>query len=158
MRVLFICVANSGRSVMAERMFNERTQGRHVAESAGSDPGTAVHPVVLDALSEIGLDASDYTPRRLTNDLVARADVVVSTCGEEACPVTPPGTRRVYWNLPDPKNQPLHRVRAIRDDIGALIESLVAELDAVQAEPSAFVSSAAAPSRAPRSPSGRRAT
>jgi protein-tyrosine-phosphatase len=159
MRVLFICVANSGRSVMAERMFNERTQGRHAAESAGSDPGTAVHPVVLEALSEIGLDASDHTPRRLTNDLVARAHVVVSTCGEEACPVTPPGTRRVYWNLPDPKSQQLDRVREIRDDIGARVESLVAELDAMQAEAaSASVSPAAAPSRAPRSPSGRRAT
>jgi arsenate reductase (thioredoxin) len=129
MRVLFICVANAGRSVMAERIFNDLAAGRHVAESAGSDPGSAVHPVVAAALAEIGVDAGDHVPRRLTNELVARADVVVSTCGEEACPVTPPGTRRVYWNLDDPKNQPLERVREIRDDIRSRVHELVEELD-----------------------------
>src|SRR5690242_12692300 len=129
MKVLFICVANSGRSVMAERMFNEEARGRHVAESAGSDPGAAAHPVVLDALAELGIDASDHVPRRLDDRLVAGADVVVSTCGEEACPVTPPGTRRIYWNLPDPKDEPLARVRAIRDEIRTRVRALATELD-----------------------------
>ena len=133
MNVLFICVANSGRSVMAERMFNEEARGRHVAESAGSDPGPAVHPVVLDALAELGIDASEHVPRRLDDQLVARADVVVSTCGEEACPVTPPGTRRIYWNLPDPKDEPLARVRAIRDEIQGRVRALATELDTAAA-------------------------
>ena len=129
MKVLFICVANAGRSVMAERLFNELASGRHFAESAGSEPGTAAHPAVLEALSEVGIDASDHAPRRFDDEIVAGADVVVSTCGEEACPVTPPGTRRVYWNLPDPKNQPLERVRELRDDIRTRVVALIGELD-----------------------------
>lgn len=128
--VLFICVANSGRSVMAERIFNRAAAGRHHARSAGSQPGAAPHPVVLDALAEIGLDASDHVPRQLDLDEVRRMDAVVSTCGEEACPVTPPGTRRIAWSLPDPKQRPLDEVRAIRDDIAQRVEALVAELDA----------------------------
>jgi len=127
-KVLFICVANSGRSVMAERIFNACAAGRHLATSAGSEPGTAVHAVVGDALAELGLDASDHVPRKLDLDDVAHVDVVVSTCGEEACPVTPPGTRRVYWNLPDPKNLPLEEVRPIRDEIARRVDELLVEL------------------------------
>ena len=127
--VLFICVANSGRSVMAERIFNELAAGRHTARSAGSEPGEAVHPVVLQALAESGIDAADHVPRRLDPDEVRAVDAVVSTCGEEACPVTPPGTRRVDWNLPDPKSLPIEDVRAIRDEIRHRVEALLAELD-----------------------------
>src|SRR5690349_12628045 len=97
--VLFICVANSGRSVLAERLFNRAAAGRHHARSAGSEPGTTVLPVVLEALQEIGVDASDHVPRAIDEDEVNAVDAVVSTCGEEACPVTPPGVRRIYWNL-----------------------------------------------------------
>jgi len=126
MKVLFICVANAGRSVMAERIFNELAEGKHGATSAGSEPGTAPHPAVVEALAEIGIDARDHIPRLLTGELVSDADVVVSTCGEEACPVTPPGTRRIYWDLPDPKNRPLDEVRRIRDEIRARVEGLLA--------------------------------
>jgi arsenate reductase (thioredoxin) len=128
-RILFICVANSGRSVMAERILRDRFGSRHEARSAGSEPGQAPHPVVVDALREIGIDAADHVPRRLDDEAVDWADVVVSTCGEEACPVTPPGTQRVYWNLPDPKDEPIARVRAIRDEIGNRVEALVASVD-----------------------------
>lgn len=128
--VLFICVANSGRSVMAERIFNRLAAGRHRARSAGSEPGTAPHPEVVEALREIGLDASDHVPRRLDADEVSSVDAVVSTCGEEACPVTPPGVHRIAWSLPDPKGRPLPEVRAIRDDIHHRVEQLVARLDA----------------------------
>ena len=128
--VLFICVANSGRSVMAERIFNSLADGRHHACSAGSDPGSAAHPVVVEALEEIGLDSSDHLPRKLDPDDVRAVDVVVSTCGEEACPVTPPGVKRIYWSVPDPKNLPLAEVRRIRDEISRRVEELVAQLDA----------------------------
>ncbi len=128
MNVLFICVANSGRSVMAERIFNAHAGGRHVATSAGSEPGAAAHSVVLEALHELGLDAADHVPRKLDAHAVAAADVVVSTCGEEACPVTPPGTRRVYWSLPDPKGLPLEQVRPIRDEILRRVDALISEL------------------------------
>ena len=132
MNVLFICVANSGRSVMAERIANQIAAGRHHAESAGSEPGEAPHPVVVEALDEIGIDARDHVPRKLTDTIVAQADVVVSTCGEEACPVTPPGTRRIYWDLPDPKNEPIDRVRQIRDDIHGRVQMLLRELTAAE--------------------------
>ena len=130
--VLFICVANAGRSVMAEGIFNELAAGRHHAASAGSRPGTAPHAVVLEALAEIGVDARDHVPNRLDPDEVARVDVVVSTCGEEACPVTPPGTRRVYWQLPDPRGRTLDEVREIRDDIRSRVQQLLAEIDALR--------------------------
>ena len=131
--VLFICVANSGRSVMAEQIFNRAAGGRHHATSAGSEPGTAAHPAVLEALAEIGIDASDHVPKKLDPDAVARVDAVVSTCGEEACPVTPPTVRRVYWEIPDPKGRPIQEVRAIRDEIERRVTALVERLDAAPA-------------------------
>lgn len=126
-RVLFVCVANSGRSVMAERHFERAADGRHEARSAGSRPGDQTHPVVVDALREIGVDASDHRPHRLDDEAAQWADVVVATC-DDACPVIP-GKRYISWHLPDPKDRPLEEVRAIRDDIGRRVGELVAELD-----------------------------
>jgi arsenate reductase len=127
--VLFVCVANSGRSLMAERLFREAAQGRHQARSAGSDPGTAPHPQVVEALQESGVDASDHVPRKLDQQALDWADIAVSTCSEEVCPVTP-GVRRISWEFEDPKNLPLNRVREIRDEIKQRVEQLVQELDA----------------------------
>jgi arsenate reductase (thioredoxin) len=126
-KVLFVCVGNQGRSVMAERMFVRAAAGRHQARSAGSNPGSAVHPQVLEALAEIGVDADDHTPHTLANEDVVWADVVVATC-DEACPVVP-GKRYVSWQLPDPKNEPLARVREIRDEIARRVDQLVDQLD-----------------------------
>ena len=128
MNVLFVCVANSGRSVIAERLFARAAGGRHVARSAGSAPGAGPHPNVLAALREVGVDASDHVPRRLDDEAVAWADVVVATC-DDACPVVP-GKRYVSWQLPDPKHEPIERVREIRDDIDRRVRALAAELDA----------------------------
>jgi protein-tyrosine-phosphatase len=124
--LLFVCVANSGRSVMAERLFRRAAGQRHAARSAGSAPGAAVHPQVLDALREIGIDASDHVPHTLDDEAIAWADVIVATC-DDACPVVP-GKRYVSWQLPDPKNRPLAEVRAIRDDIATRVEDLAHEL------------------------------
>jgi arsenate reductase (thioredoxin) len=126
-KVLFVCVGNQGRSVMAERLFRRAAAGRHEARSAGSNPGTAVHPQVLEALDEIGLDARDHVPRKLDDEAVEWADVVVATC-DDACPVIP-GKRYISWQLPDPKQQPLERVREIRDEVARLVDELVAQLD-----------------------------
>ena len=127
MNVLFVCTANGGRSVMAERLLRREADGRHAARSAGSSPGTAAHPQVLAALAEIGIDASDHVPRRLDAEAIEWADVVVATC-DDACPVVP-GKRYVAWQLPDPKHEPIERVREIRDDIDHQVRGLVAELD-----------------------------
>ncbi len=125
--VLFVCVANSGRSVIAERLFRRAAGDRHEARSAGSAPGAHAHPQVLEALAELGIDASDHVPHRLDSDDVEWADVVVATC-DDACPVVP-GKRYVNWQLPDPKERPLEEVRAIRDDIELRVDELLAELD-----------------------------
>ena len=126
--VLFVCVANSGRSLMAERLFRQEAGGRHEARSAGSDPGRAAHPQVVEALRELGIDASDHRPRKLDAAALEWADLAVSTCSEEVCPITP-GVRRISWELPDPKDLPLEQVRPIRDEIRHRVETLVAELD-----------------------------
>ena len=128
MRVLFVCVANSGRSVMAERLFRRAAGDRHDARSAGSAPGDAPHPVVVAALDEVGIDARDHVPHLLDDEAVGWADVVVATC-DDACPVVA-GKRYVNWQLPDPKGRPLDEVRAIRDDVAGRVDELLAELDA----------------------------
>jgi arsenate reductase len=125
--VLFVCVANSGRSVMAERLFLRTAGDRHAARSAGSTPGAAAHPQVLEALAELGIDAGHHVPRKLDDEAIQWADVVVATC-DDACPVVP-GKRYVSWQLPDPKDKAIDEVRAIRDDIAARVEQLAAELD-----------------------------
>jgi protein-tyrosine-phosphatase len=129
MNVLFVCVANSGRSVMAERLFRQAAGDRHQARSAGSDPGTAPHPQVVEALREIGIDASDHVPRKLDAEALDWAELAVSTCSDEVCPITP-GVTRISWDLPDPKDLPLEQVRPIRDKIERRVEQLVEQLDA----------------------------
>ena len=127
MNVLFVCIGNQGRSVMAERLFRRAAGSAHAARSAGSAPGTATHAVVLEALAEVGVDARDHVPRRLDDEAVAAADVVVATC-DDACPVVP-GKRYVAWRMRDPMGLPLEDVRAIRDEIDAKVRQLAAELD-----------------------------
>jgi arsenate reductase (thioredoxin) len=131
-RVLFVCVANGGRSVMAERLFRRAAAGRHEALSAGSAPGAAAHAIVLEALQELGIDASDHVPHLLDAERIGWADVVVATC-DDACPVIP-GKRFISWSLPDPKGRLLDEVRAIRDDISHRVAGLVDELDAKPAQ------------------------
>jgi arsenate reductase len=125
--VLFVCVANSGRSVLAERLFRRLAGDRHEARSAGSAPGMHAHPVALEALRDVGIDASDHVPHLLGAEDVQWADVVVATC-DDACPVIP-GKRYVNWQLPDPTGRPLEEVRELRDEIESRVEQLVAELD-----------------------------
>src|ERR671936_1005658 len=105
---------------MAERLLRRAVAGRHEARSAGSSPGSVVHPQVLEALAEIGIDARDHTPHRLNDEDVEWADVIVATC-DDACPIIP-GKRYVSWRIPDPNGQPLERVRLIRDDIGFRVD------------------------------------
>jgi arsenate reductase len=112
---------------MAERLFRAAVGGRHSVRSAGSDPGAAPHPQVVEVLEEVGIDASDHLPRKLDDDAIGWADVVVATC-DDACPLVP-GKRYLSWQLPDPKHEPVERVRRIRDEIAGRVEQLVHELD-----------------------------
>jgi arsenate reductase (thioredoxin) len=124
--VLFVCVGNQGRSVMAERLFRQAVGDDHAARSAGSAPGGMTHPLVLDALGEIGLDASDHVPAKLDEDRIDWADVVVATC-DDACPIVP-GKRYVSWQIEDPAGRPLPDGRRIRDEVAARVDELVADL------------------------------
>jgi len=126
MNVLFVCVGNQGRSVMAERLFRRVVDGRHEARSAGSDPGKEVHPVVLEALGEVGIDTADHVPAKLDEERVEWADVIVATC-DDSCPYVP-GKRYISWQLPDPGGRPLDEVRAIRDDVARRVAELATEL------------------------------
>jgi arsenate reductase (thioredoxin) len=127
-RVLFVCLHNAGRSQMSAALFERAADGRHDAASAGTQPAERVHPEVVAAMNELGVDLSDRRPRGLTEELAREADVVVTMgCGDE-CPYLP-GKRYIDWDLPDPKGRPVEEVRAIRDDITGRVERLAAELD-----------------------------
>jgi len=123
--VLFACIHNAGRSQMAATLFNQMADpGKARALSAGTQPGAHVHPEVVQAMAEIGVDLSRATPQRLTDALAAEAQVLVTMGCGEACPLVP-GLRRVDWRLDDPKGQPLETVRRIRDEIRARVADLV---------------------------------
>jgi arsenate reductase len=123
--VLFACVHNAGRSQMAAAWFNLLADpAKARAISAGTQPGTRVHPEVVTAMTEIGVDLSAAPTTRLTPELAREAEWLVTMgCGDE-CPVVP-GAKRDDWPLEDPKGRPMARVREIRDEIRGRVESLV---------------------------------
>jgi protein-tyrosine-phosphatase len=130
--VLFVCKANRGRSVMSQALFEQAAGGRHRAISAGSE-AVAVggpHPQVVEAMREIGIDVSAQHPQRLTTELAAEADAVVTMGCGDACPAIPGKKQlRVDWDLPDPKDRSLDEVRITRDEIAVRVEQLVIELE-----------------------------
>jgi arsenate reductase (thioredoxin) len=126
-RVLFVCVQNAGRSQMAETLFERAVNGRHEARSAGSAPTGAVHPEVVDAMRELGVELEDRVPRRLQPEDAEWADVVVTMGCGDACPYIP-GKRYVDWEITDPAGQDVQEVRRIRDEIDARVRSLADEL------------------------------
>jgi protein-tyrosine-phosphatase len=123
--VLFVCLHNAGRSQMSQALFEQAAAGRHTAESAGSvaDPNGRVHPEVVTAMAELGVDVSGRRPQQLTRELAERADVVVTMGCGDTCPYIP-GKRYVDWDLPDPKGRPIEEVRAIRDEIARRVDEL----------------------------------
>ncbi|HEY3083998.1 MAG TPA: arsenate reductase ArsC [Candidatus Dormibacteraeota bacterium] len=127
-RVLFVCLHNAGRSQMSQALFERVAGGRHEARSAGTEPADRIHPHVLTALREEGIDASGRVPRVLDDDLAHWADVVVTMGCGDACPVIP-GKRYIDWELRDPKDLPLADVRSIREDIRSRVTDLVKDLD-----------------------------
>jgi arsenate reductase len=125
--VLFACVHNAGRSQMAAALFNELadpTQARAV--SAGTEPGHHVHAEVITVMRERGVDLAGVAPRKLTDELAATAQLLVTMGCGEACPVVP-GAARDDWPLDDPKGRPLPEVRAIRDEIEHRVRALLDE-------------------------------
>ena len=123
--VLFACVHNAGRSQMAAALFNlEADPAKARAISAGTQPGPQVHPEVLAAMREVGVDLAGVQPQRLTDQLARQAQVLITMGCGDACPVVP-GARREDWPLEDPKGKAVERVRKIREEIRARVRALV---------------------------------
>ncbi len=124
--ILFACVENAGRSQMAAAVFNVTADpSKAQAISAGTRPGERVHPAVVEVMRELGVELGGAVPRKLTKDVASQAQVLVTMgCGDQ-CPFVP-GARVEDWPLPDPKGQPMHVVRQIRDEIRARVEDLIA--------------------------------
>ncbi len=125
--VLFVCVHNAGRSQMAAAFLEAKARGRVRVRSAGSAPREAVNPVAVAAMAEKGLDLSKATPKRLSDDGVRAADLVVTMGCGDACPVFP-GRAYEDWALEDPAGRDLATVRRIRDEIERRVDELVARL------------------------------
>lgn len=123
--VLFACVHNAGRSQMAAAWFShlaDPTKARAI--SAGTEPGARVHPEVLAAMNEVGIDLSSAQPTLLTDELAAASSLLVTMGCGEACPAVP-GLRREDWPLEDPKGMPVERVREIRDEVRERVVELI---------------------------------
>lgn len=134
--ILFLCVANSARSQMAEGLARHLLPKHWFVQSAGSRP-TAVNPIAIEAMDEIGIDIRGQHSKSVTQIDPASVDVVVTLCAEEVCPVWPGNFKRHHWPLPDPASvQPrphmemLERFRAARESLRDLINKLKVELGA----------------------------
>ncbi len=125
--VLFVCVHNAGRSQMAAALLDHHAKGRVVVRSAGSEPADRLNPAVVAAMAEVGIDLSQELPKPLSDQAVRAADVVITMGCGDACPIYP-GKRYEDWQLQDPAGQPIEVVRAIRDEIDARVQQLLAEL------------------------------
>jgi arsenate reductase len=126
-RMLFVCIHNAGRSQMAAALFNRHANGRATADSAGTRPAARVHPEVVQAMREVGIDLEGAKPRLMTTELSTGADRVITMgCAEGECPVVSVPVED--WGLPDPAGRPVPEVRAIRDEIDRRVRALVSSL------------------------------
>ena len=139
---LFLCVANSARSQMAEGLARTRFGDRVRVASAGSSPAV-VHPLAIAALDELGIDISGQLSKSVATVDPAAVDLVVTLCAEEVCPAFLGSVKRLHWPLPDPAGGPgsdadrLERFRVVRDEIARRLDGLEAELAVAGARTSA---------------------
>jgi arsenate reductase len=114
---------------MAQAFF-ERLAPGHEAISAGSNPASEVHPVVVQAMKEVGIDLSGRKPRRVDQAMLDRADHVISMGCDDPAVCDYPGRKVEDWSLEDPSKRPIEDVRRVRDEIRARVEAFVARLRA----------------------------
>ena len=125
--VVFLCIQNAGRSQMAAGWMKHLGRDNVEIYSGGSDPASVINPSAVEAMQEIGIDISREFPKPWTDEVVRAADVIVTMGCGDACPVFP-GKRYLDWEVADPAGLSIEGVRPIRDDIGARVRSLMAEL------------------------------
>jgi arsenate reductase len=121
--VLFVCTQNAGRSQMAQALFERYGPDDVRAESAGAEPADQVHPVVVEAMREIGVDLSGRRPKKLTLEMQLHADWAITLACGAKCPYVPSVVED--WDVADPAGQPIEVVRGIRDDIEARVQELL---------------------------------
>jgi arsenate reductase (thioredoxin) len=123
--VLFVCTHNAGRSQMAQAFFERHAPEDIRAESAGSDPATAVWPAVIEAMEEIGVDLRGRRPQKLMVEMQLHADWAVTMGCGDVCPYVP--TTVEEWDLPDPAGKSFDEVRQIRDEIEERVRDLIVD-------------------------------
>jgi len=129
-KILFVCIENAGRSQMAEAFAKHYGDGKVEALSAGTKPSSQVNPLVLQVMRERGIDISKNRPKRITTRMLQEAEMIV-TMGCDAqgfCPAQMLD-RVTDWQIEDPKDKPVQRVREIRDEIEARVRTLIKETD-----------------------------
>ncbi len=128
-KVVFVCVENAGRSQMAEAFANHYGKGKIVASSGGAMLADRVNPLVVEAMSEKGIDISMNKPKLLTTAMAEDADKIITMgCSvDKICPA-PLLKNVIDWDLEDPKGKPLEKVREIRDEIEKRVLKLISEL------------------------------
>lgn len=131
--ILFVCVENAGRSQMAEGFFNKYAPKEYVAISAGTKPVSQLNPIAVEVMREAGIDISNQKSKELTEDMIRNSSNIVNMgCMEkESCP-TLFLQNFLDWNIEDPKNKPIEKVREIRDEINQRVKELVASIKIYQ--------------------------
>ncbi len=125
--VLFVCIHNAGRSQMAAGYMTALSGGAVQVRSGGSEPGSQINPIAIQAMAEEGIDISHAVPQLMTTEQVKDSDVVITMGCGDVCPIFP-GKRYEDWDLTDPAGKTIDEVRPIRDDIKRRVQALLAEL------------------------------
>jgi arsenate reductase len=120
--VLFVCTQNAGRSQMAQALFERHAAADVRAESAGAEPAERIHPEVVEAMEEVGIDLSGRRPKRLTLEMQLHADWAVTLACGAKCPFVPSVVED--WDIEDPQGKPIEEVRQIRDEIESRVKDL----------------------------------
>ena len=128
--VLFVCVENACRSLMAEAFFGREAPNGWVGRSAGTEPATRPNPRTAPMLREVGLELPDHPPRRLTEEMAREADriILMGCLDRPSCPAFLYPRVDEDWELPDPASLPDEGFRSVRDEIGRRVQDLVRHL------------------------------
>jgi protein-tyrosine-phosphatase len=129
-KILFVCVENAGRSQMAEAFFRKYMPKGFDAISAGTKPSTQVNPIVLQAMTEIGIDIENQTPKHISQQIISESDKAINMgcMDKESCPAL--FMKNILdWEIPDPKGKSIEEVRKIRDQIKTKVMILIKSLE-----------------------------
>lgn len=124
--ILFVCIENAGRSQMAEAFFNKYAPREYEAISAGTKPVPQINPIAVQVMGEIGIDISKQKSKEISDDMIRNSSRIVNMgCIEKVSCPTLFLHDLLDWNIEDPKNKPIEKVREIRDEIDQRVKELV---------------------------------